>query len=361
MAKIKSKKYIGVYKSDLISGDVSYYITYKDENSKKIWQKIGLKSEGITEVFCHNKRNEILTKLRLGESVQIGKRKKDKILTIDEIAQKYFDYIEYRNKDYSNVISRYKLHIKDTFGDTDILTLTIKDIQQYQMEKLKIRSPKTVNHLTQLIGTIYNHNIKYENLKVINPLVGFRKLKVDNARERYLSIDDINTLYSKLEEDEVLTLFVILALTTGGRLATLMNIKKKDIKLENKVVVLKDFKNDTTYNGYLNKKAVLILGTLIKTLKLDDLIISKYKADTIQHKMKPILDKLFNQELKANDAKNRVVIHTLRHTFASHLAINGTPIYTIQKLMNHKDIQMTLRYAKLAPDSGLNHVMCLYE
>ena len=50
--------------------------------------------------------------------------------------------------------------------------------------------------------------------------------------------------------------------------------------------------------------------------------------------------------------KYKVVIHTLRHTFASHLAINGTPIFTIQKLMNHKDIKMTLRYAKLSPDSG---------
>ena len=61
---------------------------------------------------------------------------------------------------------------------------------------------------------------------------------------------------------------------------------------------------------------------------------------------------MFNLDIDPHDAKNKVVIHTLRHTFASHLAINGTPIYTIQKFMNHKDIKMTLRYAKLAPDSG---------
>ena len=77
--------------------------------------------------------------------------------------------------------------------------------------------------------------------------------------------------------------------------------------------------------------------------------------------MKPILDKLFNQELDVKDAQNRVVTHTLRHTFASHLAINGTPIFTIQKLMNHKDINMTMRYAKLAPDSGRDFVNNLYK
>ena len=68
--------------------------------------------------------------------------------------------------------------------------------------------------------------------------------------------------------------------------------------------------------------------------------------------MKKIIDDLFNQGMDVNDRKNRVVFHSLRHTFASHLAINGTPIFTIQKLMNHKDITMTMRYAKLAPDSG---------
>ena len=61
------------------------------------------------------------------------------------------------------------------------------------------------------------------------------------------------------------------------------------------------------------------------------------------------------------DSKNRVVIHTLRHTFASQLAINRTPIFTIQKLMNHSNINMTLRYAKLSPDSGRDFVNDLYK
>ncbi|MDO8454946.1 MAG: tyrosine-type recombinase/integrase [Sulfurimonas sp.] len=56
------------------------------------------------------------------------------------------------------------------------------------------------------------------------------------------------------------------------------------------------------------------------------------------------------------DRKNRVVVHSLRHTFASHLAINETPILTIQKLMNHQDIKSTMRYAKLSSDSGRNSV-----
>lgn len=73
------------------------------------------------------------------------------------------------------------------------------------------------------------------------------------------------------------------------------------------------------------------------------------------------MNNLFNTDLNTKDRQNRVVIHSLRHTFASHLAINGTPIFTIQKLMNHKDISMTMRYAKLAPESGKESVQNLYK
>ena len=69
----------------------------------------------------------------------------------------------------------------------------------------------------------------------------------------------------------------------------------------------------------------------------------------------------FNKGLAKEDRANRVVIHTLRHTFASHLAISGVSIQKIQKLMNHKDIKQTLKYAKLNQDSGRDYIEELYK
>ena len=72
--------------------------------------------------------------------------------------------------------------------------------------------------------------------------------------------------------------------------------------------------------------------------KIDDL------SDTFQR----VIDKIgFNDGV--TDSRQRVVFHTLRHTYASWLVMNGVDLYTSQKLMGHKSNRMTQRYAYLAP------------
>jgi site-specific recombinase XerD len=50
------------------------------------------------------------------------------------------------------------------------------------------------------------------------------------------------------------------------------------------------------------------------------------------------------------DRRQRVVFHSLRHTYASWLVMSGVDLYTVQKLMGHSTIAMTERYSYLAPD-----------
>lgn len=359
-------KYAGVYFREIKSSkDKTYYITYKDiETNKKIWIKIGKYSEGIREVFCHQTRNQIITKTRLGEELNIKpvkKRSQTKVL-FEDLANVYFRSRE-DGKSKKKDESINNKHLIPYFNQYNMESLVEADIEDFVIEKMEddnITSPKTVSNMLTLLSAIVNYSIRKEllkNIKIIDFIKEYKPKQKDSARERFLSIDECKKLYKRLEEEseEQLLLFTKLALTTGARLSTLLAIQKKDIDFNHGILTLKDFKNDSTYKGFLIDDLKETLFEYTKSLNPTDRLFNCVDT-TIQKPLRQYLNELFNEGLEKKDAKNRVVIHTLRHTFASLLAINGTPIFTIQKLMNHKDIKMTMRYAKLAPDSGKNAV-----
>jgi integrase len=139
-----------------------------------------------------------------------------------------------------------------------------------------------------------------------------------------------------------------------------MAIQKKDINLIRRTISLQNIKSKNNFTGFISDSLYPLLEKRLKELhKPNDNILSVSQR-VIENNLQPALNRLFNENLDPKDTKQRVVIHTLRHTFASHLAINGVPIFTIMKLLDHKDIKDTLRYAKLAPDNGLDAVRGLW-
>jgi site-specific recombinase XerD len=366
MAYINSKKYgSAVQLYHKANGDTSYSITYKDEDNKLKRIKIGDKSKGITEPYCNQKRNEVINSVRLGTDVPI-KHKKQAGILFDTIAQKYFDDLQLHSNE--NTIrdrkNKYNKHLYEIFGKQSVDRIKSDELEDLQKEKIKTLSPKTVNQLTELFSTIFNYGTRKELCKVLNPATRVKRFKVDNTRERFLAGEEIKELFEALKDNEVLTSFVKFALTTGGRLETILHIQKKDVDLATKTLTLYDFKNKDSYKSFLTDDVLNFVRPKLKDMRANDYFVSldgeKFTARQLQSRLKPKIDELFNKELETDDRKNRVVIHTLRHTFASHLAIQGTPIFTIQNLMNHKDIKQTMRYAKLAPDSGRNFVNDLY-
>jgi integrase len=82
----------------------------------------------------------------------------------------------------------------------------------------------------------------------------------------------------------------------------------------------------------------------------------------ISREMSKIFYYLFNHKLESqNDRKNKVVIHTLRHTVLSHLAMNGESVYTIKSISNHKSMEMLDRYVKLSPNLGKKPIQNLWK
>lgn len=394
MAMIKTKK-TGVYFNETEDKDKVYYFTYNDinDNKKKKWVKVGKYSEGIREINAFNLRNEQISKMKHGKDITtIATKKKKELITLDTLANRYFE----DKKSSNERKQKYSNHIKPLIGNKQIENITKADIKKVINKVLDLgRSNGTANSVLSLITTIINHNIKQHDLKLINPCIGIPKLKADNKRERYLTTSEVKELKDKLnelnaegkkliyerkvnaepkkvnaddKENFFVNIFIEFALSTGARLETILHIQQKDIDLDNKTVNLNNLKTKRRYTGFLQDELIEILKEYLPTLKANDYVVTQKglhekKADhkKIHRRLKPLLDSLFNQGLKDDDITNRAVIHTLRHTFASHLAINGTPIFTIQKLLDHSDIKQTLRYAKLAPDSGKDNVQGLYR
>lgn len=373
--------------------DKVYIIRYRHNDKDKL-MTVGKESDGIKITYVKTKRVELLNKIRLGDDPLAHKKKKN-IITLNQLAKVYFDdkrclvcdnckafkrmddkeqlKISLTDKDLNcntrakkHLLNKYNKHLEPTFGKENIATLKKDDVKKFR-QKLQGESKahNTINGIIQLMSAIINYSIKDKELKIINPCVGVSKLSTDNDRQRYLNTDEVQQLLNRLKNDSRALLFVRLALSTGGRLQSILNIKKIDLDLQRNSITLKDFKNNNTYTGFIDDELKAALKDLSKSLKPNDYIIggkpTPLSVNALSVTLRPILNELFNDGLDEKDSKNRVVIHTLRHTFASHLAINGTPIFTIQKLMNHKDIKMTMRYAKLAPSSGKSAVKGLYR
>jgi site-specific recombinase XerD len=73
------------------------------------------------------------------------------------------------------------------------------------------------------------------------------------------------------------------------------------------------------------------------------------KIVQISKTFKRTVDELFNKGV--DDPRERVFFHSLRHTYASWLVMEGVDLYRVKELLGHKDLTMTQRYSHLAPDS----------
>jgi len=367
MEKIKGSNSTGLYQNKLKNGDIAYYYTLKIHGKLK-YIKVGTNKNGYRIEDARKARREHYNKLNDIEvkDVQRLGRQKRAIPFYDEVMNQYIDYnLTHREKTktYKNYLGTYNKRVKPFIGDIPIDKITKEHIEnlllKHRTDEKDPLSPKSLNTILDVVRMVF----KYAKLNDIysgeDITANIQKFKIDNARLRYLSKEEIATLldYTKDNvEDKNVYMCILLALLTGARINVVVNIKVSDVNLKNKTFRLFDEKGvkNKEYLGYINDKYFDIIKNQVEYAKsigseflLTDGSADKYRPKYYSRKIQPIFDKLFNKELDKNDTKNRVVIHTLRHTFGSQLVINGVDIYTVQKLMNHADLSMTMRYAKL--------------
>lgn len=224
------------------------------------------------------------------------------------------------------------------------------------MVKGKVRplAPATLNRYRSLLSLTYR--LAIENGKIeSNPLKSVKRRKENNERVRYLLEDEEERLRAVLREHYPHRLPEFdLALNTGMRQSEQYKwIARHTIDFDRRILTVSKSKHGFKRHIPLNDIALEALKQVLRHGQGDDPLFLNRYGETLSNPRE-----WFERALKLAKIKD-FRWHDMRHTFASRLVMAGVPLRTVQELMGHKTIQMTCRYAHLAPQHTLEAVQRL--
>ena len=225
---------------------------------------------------------------------------------------------------------------------TQILPKMIEHFKSSRIDKDGVSS-STVNRDLACLKRMYNLAIRW-GFAEDNPVNKVYFFKENPGRLRYLTTEEISLLLSVCPL--YLKDIVEFVIHTGLRRGELFSLKWKDIDSKNRLLVVKNTKNNENRVIPLNEIALNVLRRVPRQLHNEHVFTT---PATKQGSQVNDVKKSFKTALK----KARIEdfrFHDLRHTFASHLIMAGVDLTTVRELMGHKDIRMTLRYSHLSPD-----------
>ena len=177
--------------------------------------------------------------------------------------------------------------------------------------------------------------------------------KVDNRRIRFLSHEQAESLLKALQDKDQLTHdLALLSLHTGLRVGEMVNLKWSHVDLERGIINVMDPKGGEGRAAFMTEQVKAMFEGM-KRRKPEDFVFGRRKGDQWKElKEMPrvffevVAELGFNQGI--TDPRQKIVAHSLRHTFASWLVEAGVDLYTVKELMGHSVIAMTERYAHLS-------------
>jgi len=347
--------YPGVYEreAERVIGqkDICFDISYK-KDGKKVWEKIGWKSHGYTALLAKQVRAERIRAMQHGEELP---REKQKEPFFQDLADEYFKWAKTNlTKEGKFELNRYNLHLKDFFANK-----RMDQISSFDLEGLKAQlgkkglSPMSTKHVLVLFRSIVNKAIAWGHFKGVNPVKGLKMPIPQNERQRFLSPEEADLLLDNIKERSLLWHDIaMLSLRTGMRASEIFRLKNQDLNFDAGTIFISDPKNKHPRYAYMTPA----IKDMFKKRSTDDnpdafifLNRESERITDVSRSFERAVEALqFNKGIQ--DARQKVVFHTLRHTFCSWLAIRGTPLYTIAELAGHQDLKMTSRYSHLSPD-----------
>lgn len=369
----------GFYLRVFPSGSKIFYVRYRLIDGTRYTYKIG-RADTLTTLEAREKAKAVLAEAALGKDPR-----KPRYQTENSIP-KLRDFIEREYRPWSEAHHQWsKSHISSLFRFKEFLDLPLNEINLQILEKWRSKCLKrnlafsTVNRMVAILRSVLSRAVEWEVLET-HPLARLKQLKVDRSPNvRYLTDDEEQGLRLALDEREAKLLegrikgnqwrsergyelysdltnlpfvdylkpLVLLSINTGARRGELFRLHWEDVDFDRKsmALVMRGKRKSYTRHIPLNKEAFQTLQAWRSMQPKSDKLVFQSKSG----------DKLDNIQTSWENLRKKACIinfrwHDMRHHFASKLVMNGVPLNTVRELLGHTNLEMTLRYAHLAPE-----------
>lgn len=281
------------------------------------------------------------------------KKEKQKEWTFSDFTSFWYEtYVLVENKPSEQRTKRLKLdkHILPFFGPLPLRAINEQHISRYKALKTKTLSPKTVNNHLAILGKCLRsaHEWGY-----VDSVPRYKLIRVPPPDTTSLSEQECRTLLeTAFKDDPFWHCFILAALCTGMRIGELFGLPWENVSFSTQRIWIRQ----NLVNGVLGSpksnrhRQVPLVPELAAALYP----IREQRGFVFTKGGQPLTHELAwtaMRRLRKKAGLPNLKWHALRHTFASLLVEKNVPLTTVQSLLGHSTIQMTMRYAHLSPNA----------
>lgn len=327
------------------SGRVSLYLDIYIKGKRKCETlNIYLEPGDSREIKEHNRQQLALAEtIRAQRLIELRNRRYN--LNDESIASPYvLDYFEAvatrKSKDCTvttinvwNTVA-HNLRLFDTpvtLEDADIYW--VQNFIDYLIEDAEVSHNAARTYLAKL-NAMFNEAVK-DGLLLRNPMLGVTLPKKEETHREYLTIEEVKAMAATDCKDAGLKCAFLFSCLTGLRYSDVKALKWGDVREQGKFIRLVYRQQKTQKLEYLDisPQAVQYMG-------------ERGANNEAVFKMRTINSNL-REWAKAAGITKHITFHSGRHTFAVMMLDLGVDIYTVSKMLGHKDIKTTQIYAEL--------------
>ncbi|MFA6918893.1 MAG: site-specific tyrosine recombinase/integron integrase [Patescibacteria group bacterium] len=246
--------------------------------------------------------------------------------------------IELKLRNYSpRTISAYLGCLKDyfLFLNSDPQNYNEDKIKEYLLKKQdKNNSSQTINLHLNAIKFFY-----HEILKMCQKM----DLKFAKTAQRLpvvLSREEINRIITSIKNKKH-QLMIALAYGAGLRVSEVINMRVRDVLLEELVLCVRQGKGRKDRMTIFSEKLKAELYFLTADRPAEEYLFESNRGGKLTERS---AQKIFDKALSSTGIKKLATFHSLRHSFATHLLENGVDVRYVQELLGHANIRTTQIY-----------------